>query len=138
MHQTELNPLLWGEKAARVGLTLNAGKYKTLRTQHARSSDNIAGNGEQVDETEEFLYLRAKVDREGWGSRYIDNRIQKARGALQGLWKVWKTRGIGWITKIHLFKTLVRPVLVYGCETWKINKVHERKMNHSKTSVWDE
>ena len=32
-------------------------------------------------------------------------------------------------TKIHLFKTYVRPVLLYGCETWKITKNDERKLN---------
>ena len=54
--------------------------------------------------------------------------LQKARGASQRLRRVRAARGIGKRTKIRLFKTLVGPVL-YGCETWKITKNDERKLN---------
>ena len=63
------------------------------------------------------LRTRATVDKEGGDSRDIKNRLQKARGAFQRLRKVWGARGIGRGTKIRLFKTLVRPVLLCGCET---------------------
>ena len=79
-------------------------------------------NGEEVEDVEEFVYLGATVNK-GGGSRDITNRLQKARGAeTRELGKVCATRGIGTRTKIRLFKTLVRPVLLYGCETWKIIK----------------
>ena len=42
---------------------------------------------------------------------------------------MWAARGIGRRIKIRLFKTLVRPVLLYGCKTWKITKADERKLN---------
>ena len=48
------------------------------------------------------------------------HRLQKARGAFQGLRKVWAARRIGRRTKIRL---------LYGCETWKITKTDERKLN---------
>lgn len=117
------------EEAARVGLKLNARKCKTLRTGFAHSSEDVVVNGEEVEDVEEFVYLGATVNKEGGGSRDITNRLQKARGAFQRLGKVWATRGIGRRTKIRLFKTLVRPVLLYGCETWKIIKADERKLN---------
>jgi len=69
------------------------------------------------------------VDKEGGGSRDIKNRLQKASGAFQRLGKVWAARGIGRGTKIRLFKTLLQPVLFYGCETWKITKADERRLN---------
>ena len=117
------------EEAARVGLKLNARKCKTLRTGFAHSSEDVVVNGEEVEDVEEFVYLGATVNKEGGGSRDITNRLQKARGAFQRLGKVWATRGIGRRTKIRLFKTLVRPVLLYGCKTWKIIKADERKLN---------
>ena len=86
-------------------------------------------NGREVEDVEEFLYLGATVDKEGGGSKDIMNRLQKARSAFQRLGKVWAARGIGSRTKIHILKTLVRPVLIYGCETWKITKADERKLN---------
>ena len=117
------------EEAARVGLKLNARKCKTLRTEYASNRESIVVNGEEVEDVEEFAYLGAIVDKEGGGNKDIRNRLQKARGAFQRLWKVWAARGIGRRTKIQLFKTLVRPVLLYGCETWNITKTDERKLN---------
>ena len=94
-------------------------KCKTLRMEYAsnRPGERIAVNGEDVEDVGEFPYLRATVDKEGGGSRDIKNRLQKARGEFQRIRKVWVARGIGRGTKIRLFKTLVRPVLLYGCET---------------------
>ena len=57
------------------------------------------------------------------------HRLQKARGAFQRLRRAWVARDIRRRTKILLFKTLVRPVLLYGCEFWKITKNDERKLN---------
>ena len=43
-------------EAARVGLKLNAGKCKTLRTEHTQSNERIVVNGEQVEDMDEFAY----------------------------------------------------------------------------------
>ena len=70
-------------------------------------------DGEELDDIEEFQYLGAIVDKDGGGSKDIMHRLQKARGAFQRLRRVWAAKGIGRRTKIRLFKTLVRPVLLY-------------------------
>ena len=86
-------------------------------------------NGEEVEDGEEFPYLGATVDKESGGSKDVKNRLQKAYSAFQRLGKVSRARGIGRGTKIHLFKTLPQPVLLDGCETWKITKSDEQKLN---------
>ena len=108
------------EEAVSVGLKPNARKCKTLRTEHANNREIIVVNGREVEDVEEFPFLGAGVDKEGGGSKDIMNRQQKARRAFQRLGKVWAARDIGRGTKIRLFKTLIRRVLLYGCETWKI------------------
>ena len=50
-------------------------------------------NGEELEDVEEFAYLGAIVDIEGGGNKDIRNRLQKAQGIFQRLWKVWATRG---------------------------------------------
>ena len=70
-------------------------------------------DGEELDDIEEFTYLGAIVDKDGGGSKDIMHRLQKARGAFQRLRRVLAAKGIGRRTKIRLFKTLVRPVLLY-------------------------
>ena len=93
------------KEAARVGPKLNERKCKTLRTEFVRNRENIVVNGEEVEDVEEFAYLGATVDNEGGGSEDVRNRLSKAQGAFQRLWKVWAARGIGRRTNIRLFKT---------------------------------
>ena len=52
----------------------------------------------------------------------LKNRLSKARGAFIKLRKIWSSKAISRRTKLRLYKTLVVPVLLYGCETWKMNK----------------
>ena len=103
------------EEAPRVDDKLNARNCKTPRTEFARNRENIVVNCEEVEDVEEFDCLGAIVDKEGGGSKDIKNRLQKARGAFQKLWKVWAARKIGRRTKIRLLKSSVRPVLLYCC-----------------------
>ena len=117
------------EEAARVGLKLNARKCKTQRTECASSRENIVVDGREMADVKEFTSPGAILDKEGGGSKDIMHSLQKACGAFQRLRRVWAARGIGRTTKIRLFKTLVRPVLPYGCEFWEITKNDERKLN---------
>ena len=58
----------------------------------------------------------------------MDSRLNKARAAFTKLNKVWNSNQISKKTKIKWYKSIVRPVLLYGCETWKIIKSDERKL----------
>ena len=74
------------------------------------------------------MYSGAKMPKDGGGTEDIKNGLRKARGAFQILQKVWNKRKIGKKTKTNLFKTLVRPVFLYGCETWKMAMCEENWM----------
>ena len=52
----------------------------------------------------------------------LRSRVSKARGAFIRLKKIWSSNSITKRTKLKLYRTLVMPVLLYGCETWKMNK----------------
>ena len=111
------------------GLDHEEDNSNILRTEFVRNRDSIVVNSEEVKDVEEFAYLGAIVEKKGGGSEDIRNRMQKARGAFQRLWKVWVARRIGKRAKMCQIKTLVRSVLLHGCETWKITKTDERKLN---------
>ena len=99
------------------GLDHEEDNSKTLRMEFATNRESIV-----------VAYLEAIVDKKGGGSEDIRNRMQKARGAFQRLWKVWVARRIGKRAKMCQFKTLVRSVLLHGYETWKITKTDERTL----------
>ena len=104
------------EEARRVGLKINGEKTKTMRI-NARNQENIIINGQDIEDVEEFVYLGAKVCKEGGGMKDLKNRLSKARGAFNKLKKIWISNNISRKTKLRLYKTLVVPVLLYGSET---------------------
>ena len=59
-------------------------------------------DGEEVDDVEEFTYRGAILDKEVEGSKDIMHRLQKARGTLQRLGRIWVPREIGRRAKIRL------------------------------------
>jgi hypothetical protein len=59
----------------------------------------------------------------------INNRIISATRSYYGLKKQLKSHHLSTQTKIKLYKTLVRPVLMYGCESWSLSKKEENEIN---------
>ena len=78
--------------------------------------------GETLEEVKDFRYLGSIVDTHGGTETDVKKRISKARVAFHLLRTVWKSKVIGDTTKIRLFNTNVKSVLLDGAETWRINK----------------
>ena len=116
------------EEARRVGLKINIEKTKMMRI-NSRNQDQITIEGRDINEVEEFVYLGATVCKEGGGMKDLKNRLSKARGAFVRLKKTWRSNNISRRTKLKLFKTLVVPVLLYGSETWKMNKRENKEVD---------
>ena len=68
--------------------------------------------GEGIEEGESFRYVGSIVDTQGGTDADVKTRICKARAAFNILRNVWKSRVIGKTTKIRLFNTHVKSVLV--------------------------
>jgi hypothetical protein len=118
--QYKLNKL--DAEARRVGLKINVEKTKMMRINPSSQEQFTIGTQDRIEEVEEFSYLGATVCKDGGGMKDLKNRLSKARGAFIRLKKIWRSSNISRKTKLRLYKTLVVPVLVYGCETWKMNK----------------
>jgi hypothetical protein len=59
------------------------------------------------------------VSQDGGANKDVSNRINKARGAFAQFEPIWASHQIHKRTKLRIFKSNVRNVLLYGCETWK-------------------
>ena len=116
------------DNAGRVGLKLNAQKCKEMRMNTRRKDKVMIGRAE-VEDVEEFVYLGATVTKEGGGMEDIKKHLSKAQGAVFKLRKICNKRRIGRNTKMKMFKALVRPVLLYGCEAWKLTAIEEKKLD---------
>ncbi|XP_020623185.1 uncharacterized protein LOC110060730 [Orbicella faveolata] len=109
------------EEARRVELKVSAGKPKVMRI-NARNQDKIVVNEIDIEDVDELTHLEAKVCKEEAGMKDLKNSQSKAIGEFIRLKNMWRSNSISRKTKLRLYKTLLVPVLLYACETWKMNK----------------
>ena len=84
---------------------------------NARNDEAITVNGLALEDVEKFTYLGATACKQGSSEEDIKARLEKAREAFVKLNRVWNSSSVSRKTMIRLYKTLVIPVLMYGCET---------------------
>ena len=64
----------------------------------------------------------AKITVDGDGNHEIKRPLLLGRKTMTNLDSVIKSRSITLLTKVHIVKSLVFPVVIYGCESWTIRK----------------
>ena len=70
----------------------------------------------------DFIFLGFKITADGDCSHEIKRRLRLGRKAMTNLDSLLKSRAITLPTKVHPVKAMVFPVVMYGCESWTINK----------------
>ena len=103
----------------KVGLKLNIQKTKIM------ASGPITPwqvDGETMETVRDFISLGSKITADGDCSHEIKRRLLLGRKAMTNLENIFKSRGISLLTKVHLIKAMVFPVVMYGCESWTIKK----------------
>ena len=73
--------------------------------------------GEKVEAVTDFLFLGSKITVDGDCSHEIRRQLLLGRKAVTNLDSVLDSRGITWLTKVHIVKTMIFPVVMYGCES---------------------
>ena len=107
------------EESEKVGLKLNIQKTKIMASG-LMTSWKI--DGETVETGRYFIFLGSKVTADGDCSHEIKRHLLLGRKAMTNLDSILKSRDITLPTKVHLVKTMVFPVVMYGCESWTIKK----------------
>jgi hypothetical protein len=110
-----------------IGLNVNINKSKILKI-NSSSMNAVTLNGSQLEEVQSFTYLGSIVDQQGGTDADVKARIGKARVAFIQLNNIWKSRELSRNTKIRLFNSNVKSVLLYGAETWRSTKTTIRKL----------
>ena len=70
----------------------------------------------------DFIFLGSKITADGDRSHEIKRRLLLGRLAMMNLDIILKSRDITLLTEVHLVKAMVFPVVMYGCESWTIQK----------------
>ena len=79
-------------------------------------------DGETVETVSDFIYLGSKITADGDYSHEIKRHLLLVRKVMTNLDSILKSRDITLPTEVHLAKTMVFPVVMYGCESWTIKK----------------
>ena len=107
-------------KAAEImGLQINVSKTKSMFGRENIEQRLQLGQSE-VENVQEFVYLRSLITWDNDCSQEIKSRIGKANGAMTKLRKTWNRKEISLETKLKLL--CVFSVLLYACETWTIKR----------------
>ena len=105
------------EESEKVGLKLNIQNTKIM------ASDPITSweiDGETMETVKDFIFWGSKITADGDCSHEIKRHLLLRRKVMTNLDS--KSREITLPKKVHLVKAMVFPVVMYGCESWTINK----------------
>ena len=119
--EEELKSLLMKvkEESEKVGLKLNIQKTKIMAPSPITAWEI---DGETMETVSDFIFRGSKITADGDCSHEIKRRLLFGRKVMTNLDSILKSRDITLPTKVHLVKAMVFPVVMYGCESWTMNK----------------
>ena len=94
-------------------------------------------DGETVETVSDFIFVfGSKITVDGDCSHEIKRCLLLARKVMTNLDSILKSRDITLPTKVHLVKTMVFPVVMYGCESWTVKEAEHRRTDVSELWCW--
>ena len=108
------------EESENVCLKLNIQNSKMMASGSIISWQT---GGETTETVTDFLFLGSKVTTYGDYSHKVKRCMLLGRKAMSNLGSVLKSRNITLMIKVHLVKTTVFPVVMYGCKSWTIKEL---------------
>ena len=77
----------------------------------------------------DFIFGGSKITADGDCSHEIKRRLFLGRKVMTNLDSIFKSRDVTLLTKVHLVKAMVLPVVMYGCESWTMKKAECQRIN---------
>ena len=107
------------EESEKAGLKLNIQRTKIIASSPITSWQI---DGETMETVQDFILGDSKITADSDCSHEIKRCWLLGRKAMTNLDSIFKSRDITLPTKVRLVKAMVFPVVMYGCESWTINK----------------
>ncbi|XP_055385015.1 uncharacterized protein LOC129614453 [Condylostylus longicornis] len=112
----------------KVGMHINETKTKYLklsRNERRRQPENIKIDELEIQGIEKFKYLGVLLCNDNSMRNCIQERLQAGNRCYYAHKKLMKSNLLSRKTKYNVYKTLIRPVITYGCETWSLTSNDE-------------
>ena len=120
------------QESENAGLKLNIHKTKIM----ASGPITWQIEGETMETVTDFIFLGSKIPEDGDCSHEIKRYLVFGRKAMTNLDSILKSRDISLMTKVHLLKAMVFPVVMYGCESWTKKKAECRTIDAFELWCW--
>ena len=113
--------------ARSVGLKIHPNKTKIMKAKN-KSKKKINIRGQDLEEVEHFKYLGSYISVDSDIEKEISARIGQAANSFNKLQNIWRSTILSKSTKIKIYKSNVRSVLLYASETWRTNQRIESRL----------
>ena len=114
------------EESENFGLKLNIQKTKIMASGPITSWQI---DGETMETVSDFTFLGFKITVDDDCRHKIKRCLHLGRKDMTNLDSVLKSRDITLLTKVHIVKVMVCPVVMYGCESWTIKKAEHQRID---------
>ena len=121
------------EESEKTDLKFNIQKMKIMASGPITSWQT---DGETMETVIDFLCLGSKITGGHDCSHDMKRHLLLGRKAVTNLDSIFKSRDITLPTKVHLVKTMVCPVVMYGCESWTVKKAKRRRIDAFELWCW--
>ena len=93
-------------------------------------------DGETVETVSDFIFWGSNITADRDCSYQIKRRLLLGRKVMTNLDSIFKSRDITLPTKVRLIKVTVFPVVMYGCESWTVNKAKNQRIHAFELWCW--
>ena len=121
------------EESEKAGLKLNIQKKKIMASSPITSWQI---EGERVEAVTDFIFLGSKITVDGDCSYEIKRHLLLGKKAMTNKDSILKSRDITLLTKVHIVKAMVFPVVMCRCESWTVKKVECPRIGAFKSWCW--
>ena len=119
------------EESEKVGLNIQKTKIMASGPITSWQID-----GETVEIAADFIFGGSQISADSDCSHDVKRHLLLGRKAMTNLDSILKSRDITLSTKVHLVKTMVFPVVMYGCEIWTMKKAECRRIDAFELWCW--
>ena len=121
------------EESEKVDLMLNIQKMKIMESGPITSWEI---DGETVETVSDFIFGGSIITEDGDCSHEIKRHLLLGRKVMTNLDSIFKSRDITLPTEVRLVKAMVFPVVMYGCESWTVEKAECQRIDAFELWCW--
>jgi hypothetical protein len=138
IHELQSNTDTLVAACSEIGLQVNVEKTKymiTSRNAEEEGNRNITINNMTIEKVNKFKYLGAYITSRNEVAEEIKSRLVSGNACFFSVQKLLASRLISRKLKLKLYRTVILPVILYGCESWSTTLADEHKLRVFENKV---